>query len=190
MPGEFTLILGPMASGKSRTLITEIEKYDIANKNVVAVHPVKNVRDTHVESRNGQRWEAIKLGKLTELSNQSIYDKIDVIGVDEAFMFDAEDVRQAFGTWLKDGKIIVASSLDMAGNGTMPEPVIRMLEFAPNVKYERAVCTTCDDIDARYTLIFNTTTNEPLKNLPDVVPDDGTYGYRPVCRNCYFGWAN
>lgn len=190
MPGEFTLILGPMASGKSSTLITEIEKYEIANKRVVAVHPDKNVRDTHLESRNGLKRKAIKLAQLSDLTDKLNISEIDVIGVDEAFMFDAMDTHHTIKSWLAEGKIVVASSLDMAGNGTMPETVVRMLELAPNVKYERAVCTTCDDLDARYTLIFNSKTKAPLKNLPDVVPDDGTYGYRPVCRSCYFGWAN
>lgn len=74
------------------------------------------------------------------------------------------------------------------GNGRVPDSVIAMKELAPDISYETAVCTTCDGMDARMTYIFDIATGSQITELPDVVPDDGTVGYRPVCRDCYFGW--
>ena len=187
---EFTLILGPMASGKSRTLITELERYEIANKKVVAIQPEVNVRDSGVASRNGLSREAVSLGKLSMYDEAFELDNVDVIGVDEAFMFsDVGDTRRTVAYWLSQKKIVVAAALDITAMGQMPETIVGLLELAPDVKYERAVCTTCDEMDARYTLIYETESGKPIRSgLPPVVVDDGTYGYRPVCRCCFFGW--
>ena len=188
MAGEFKLILGPMASGKSRTLITVLEKYKYANKKVVAVHPGINVRDQQIESRNGLKHEAVKVKQLAEFIRRINLDELDVLGIDEAFMFDAEDLRSSIVKLLKNGKTVVASSLNIMGNGNVPPAVVAMLALAPDVSFEDAVCTTCDEMDGNMTLIFNKKTKKQITDLPDVVPDDGTLGYRPVCRSCYFGW--
>jgi thymidine kinase len=179
-----------MASGKSRTLITELERYEIANKNVIAIQPELNVRDTGVASRNGLSRSAISLGKLSMYSDVFNLQTVDVIGVDEAFMFsDVADTRDTVVHWLSQKKIVVAAALDITAMGNMPETIVGLLELAPDVKYERAVCTTCDEMDARYTLIYETESGNPIRTgLPAVVPDDGTYEYRPVCRCCFFGW--
>lgn len=189
MQGEFKLILGPMASGKSRTLITELEKFEYANKNVITIQPDKNVRDTHIESRNGLKRDAIKLKQLGDLAISVSLEEVDVVGIDEAFMFEAEDVKASITQLLSMGKIVIASSLDIMANGRMPDTVVSMLELAPEVSYEQAVCTGCDEMDARMTAIFDKETGNQITDLPDVVPDDGTYDYRPVCRTCYFDWS-
>lgn len=93
MQSEFKLILGPMASGKSRTLITELEKFEYAKKRVVTIQPEKNVRDTQIESRNGLKRDAIKLARLGDFTLQCSLDDVDVIGIDEAFMFEAKDIN-------------------------------------------------------------------------------------------------
>lgn len=187
MEGEFKLILGPMASGKSRTLITELEKYGYAKRRIVTIQPDINVRDEKIESRNGLSRDAIKLKTLGDLEEVMPLDEVDVVGIDEAFMFEAKDTKETIGRLLKLGKTVVAASLDVMANGRMSETVVGMLELVPEVSYERAVCTSCDKMDARMTLIFDIETGQQLVDLPDVVPDDGTYGYRPVCRSCWSG---
>lgn len=181
-----------MASGKSRTLITELEKYEYAGRRVETIQPDRNVRDKQIESRNGLKRDAIKLVRLGDLAMTHNMDELDVVGIDEAFMFEAKDAKTSIANMLQMGKIVVAASLDVMANGSMPDTVISMLELAPDVSYEQAVCTSkgCGDMSARMTLIYDLETGEQIINLPDVVPDDGQYGYRPVCRGHYFGWVD
>ena len=187
MRGEFTLILGPMASGKSIALIAELDRYEHAHKKVLTVHSKSNVREDDVASRIGLSRKAVKVEKLSDLSNQLDMSEIDVIGIDEMLMFDPEDSFQTIKDWLLSGKMVVASSLDMLGNGSMSKTVKRLLELVPDVRYEKAVCEECDVIDARFTKILqNNGEMIDRKTLPDVVPQDGTYIYRPVCRECFY----
>lgn len=190
MHGEFTLILGPMASGKSGTLITQLKKYEIANKKVVAIQPEANVRDEEgLASRVGLNHEALRLQSLRELAGRISVDAVDVIGVDEIFMFEEKDAKESVSEWLSCGKVVVAAALDISAMGRMPDTVKGLLELAPDVVFEKAVCKGCDEMDARFTQIIDLASGEPIREgLPDVVPDDGTYGYRPVCRSCFKGW--
>ncbi len=187
MKGEFTLILGPMASGKSIALIAELDRYEHAHKNVLTVHSIANVREDDVESRIGLSRKALKIEKLSDLANQVDMSAIDVVGIDEMLMFDPEDSFNTIKDWLLSGKAVIASSVDILGNGSMSKTVKRLLELAPDVRYEKAVCEECDVIDARFTKVSKNN-GEPIEKstLPDVIPQDGTYEYKPVCRECFY----
>lgn len=187
MKGKFVLILGPMASGKSIALIAELDRYEHANKKVITVHSIKNVREEDVESRIGLSRKALKLEKLSDLPKEKDMNEVDVIGIDETLMFDPEDSFETIKGWLEEGKVIIASSVDMLGNGSMAKTVKRLLELVPDVVYVKAVCEECDEIDARLTKVSkNDGTPIARKDLPDIIPEDGTYEYKPVCRSCFY----
>lgn len=187
MKGKFILILGPMASGKSIALIAALDRYTHAHKEVVTVHSASNVRDEDVESRIGLSRKALKLEKLSDLEKQMDMDKVDVVGIDELLMFDPEDSYETIKEWILSGKVVVASSVDILGNGKLSRTVQKLMELVPDITYERAVCEECDEIDARYTKV-----SKPggevvdRKTLPDIIPEDGTYEYKPVCRECFY----
>ena len=187
MRGDFTLILGPMASGKSIALIAELDRYEHAHKRVLTVHSAANVREEDVESRIGLSRKALKVEKLSDLAGKVDMGEVDVVGVDEMLMFDPDDSFETIKDWLLSGKVVVASSVDMLGNGSLSKTVKRLLELVPDVFYERAVCEECDVIDARFTKVSRSD-GKPVdrKNLPDVIPQDGTYLYKPVCRACFY----
>ncbi|MDP3953621.1 MAG: hypothetical protein Q8P99_02275 [bacterium] len=187
MKGQFLLILGPMASGKSIALIAELDRYEHAHKKVLTVHSIANVREEDVESRIGLSRKAVKVERLSDLNGQVDIENVDVIGIDELLMFDPEDSFETIKRWLASGKAVIASSVDMLGNGSLSKTVKRLLELVPDVKYERAVCEECDVIDARFTKVSKS--NGELvdrKSLPDIIPEDGTYAYKPVCRDCFY----
>ena len=187
MKGKFVLILGPMASGKSIALIAELDRYEHAHKKVFTVHSVTNVREEDVESRIGLSRKALKVEKLSDLVKEDGFDEVDVIGIDELLMFDPEDSFNTIKSWLGEGKVVIASSVDMLGNGSMSKTVKRLLELVPDVIYERAVCEECDEIDARFTKVSKSDGEVINKeDLPDIIPEDGTYVYKPVCRDCFY----
>lgn len=179
---DFTLVLGPMKSGKSFDLISFFMPLQYSDIWFVLYQPDKNVRDNGIRSRNGPELKAHKIKDFSEL----LVLKHDIIGLDEIHMFEPNNVS-VIGDLLKRGVSIFACGLDMDYRGKM-FPVIKcLLELGPTkVVYKRAVCEGCGAYSAVYTQVYEN--NKPvLESLPSVLPEDGTYEYKPLCRLCFVG---
>src|SRR5690606_37138973 len=137
------------------------------------------VRDEGIVSRSGLKVKSIKIQSLQELKNS-----VDVIGIDEAFMFKPDDI-DCVEKWLAAGNVVLISSLDLDYRGRMPEMVQKLLELKPDqLIYKKAVCDACKSYDAVYTQIVHE--GKPVTGgLPTVVPEDGTYLYEARCRTCF-----
>ena len=175
----FTLILGPMKSGKSQELVASVKPYEYADQQVMYVQPEANVRDQEIRSRLGVAATALSIQSL-----RNIEQSFDVIGIDEVHMFRKSD-SSVIEQWLLDGKKVVASGLDLDYRGKLIPIVKRLIELKPdNLVNKVSVCESCKAYEARFTQILNG--NEPiLGGLPPVVPEDGTYSYQPRCRSCF-----
>lgn len=178
---NLTLILGPMKSGKSFELISRFAHLTYAQIPFALFNSSRNVRDKNVFSRNGGlELEAKKVDSLSEIKA----DGLTIIGIDEVHMFNEQDAA-VVERFLKQGIEVVVSGLDNDYRGRMFGIVHRLLELGPReVKYKRAVCESCKIPEAVYTQIIKD--DKPLLDgLEAVVPEDGNYIYRPVCRNCF-----
>lgn len=91
---SFTLILGPMKSGKSLELIARVAPYEFAGQEVLYIQPRVNVRDSGVHSRLGVNTNAMSVTSLGEVTRA-----FDVVGIDESHMFDLDDVA-VLRNWL------------------------------------------------------------------------------------------
>lgn len=177
---SLVLIVGPMKSGKSMELIGRMSVYAHSNLKALLIQPSLNVRDDNIKSRLGVEIDAEKVDSLKYVSAEGF----DVIGVDEFFMFPSSDVS-VIKKWLKHGKHVIVSSLDLSAMGRTPEAVQELYRLGPDEVIRRvAVCENCRNLGAQFTQILEL--GKPAKDLPDVVPEDGTYEYRPVCRACFF----
>lgn len=175
----FTLIIGPMKSGKSLELIARVAPYKFAHKKVLFLQPIINVRDTEIHSRNGVEEKGFKFKSLKDVK----YD-FDVIGIDEAHMFKEPDYK-VVDDWLKAGKEVFVSGLDLDYRGNLIPIIKRFLELKPETVINKAaVCEVCKSYSAYYTQIMDK--GKPIiEGLPLIVIDDGTYAYQPRCRNCF-----
>jgi len=175
------LIVGPMKSGKSLELIAQMSIFKHSKLRPIIVQSKLNVREENIRSRTGAKMGAIKVGSLSEIDG----DKFDVIGIDEAFMFPKSDVK-VVKRWLLDGKRVIVSTLDMSAMGRYLEFVRELYRLKPDeIILKTAVCESCQSLGAQFTQIQKD--GKPVKRgLPDVVPEDGTYEYRPVCRECFY----
>ena len=174
-----TLITGPMKSGKSLELIARVAPYEFAKKRVIYIHPERDVRDEGITSRLGLNTKARRVASLSEVK-----DGADVIGIDEVHMFDADDAA-VVERWLKDGKEVLASGLDLDYRAHMTPLVKQLLELRPELIISKsAVCEVCLQYTAGFTQILNDG-KEVLDGLPAIVPEDGTYAYQARCRNCF-----
>lgn len=178
---NLTLILGPMKSGKSFDLISRFAHLKYAKIPFGLFNSAKNVRDKQIFSRNGGlELEAKKVGSLSEIDA----GKLKIIGIDEVHMFDERD-SLAIERFLRQGVDVVASGLDLDYQGRLFGIIERLLELGPKeVKYRQAVCENCQSTEAVYTQIFKDG-QAILGGLPPVVPEDGNYEYKPLCRRCF-----
>jgi len=177
---DFTLILGPMKSGKTLDLISRVSPLKYTPIKFELIQPKRNVRDEEIKSRAGAVLSGRKVASLAELLN----DDIEIICIDELHMFQASDAA-VLNNLLKRGVKIIASGLDMDYKGKLFEIIARVLELGPQeIIYKRAVCENCFNFNAIFTQICRG--DKPVVDgLPPVVPDDGTYTYKAVCRSCF-----
>ncbi|HOF50117.1 MAG TPA: thymidine kinase [Candidatus Colwellbacteria bacterium] len=174
------MILGPMKSGKSFEMISRFIHLKYTALPYGLFQSSRNVRNENVWSRNGLSLEAIKVDNL----DASLRRNYRIVGVDEIHMFAEEEVKTV-EELLNRGTDVIVSGLDSDYRGRM-FPIIRgLLELGPTeVHYKKAVCEICKSPDAIYTQIFSG--EQPVvEGLPPVVPDDGGYVYKSVCRKCF-----
>lgn len=174
-----TLIVGPMKSGKSLELIARVAPYEHAKQKVLYVKPSKDVRDKTLHSRIGLNTRAYSVKSLKEITNG-----FDVIGIDEVHMFPESDIN-LIRQWLKAGKEVFVSGLDLDYSATMQPMIKKILELKPDKIISKvAVCEACHQLTAQFTQILKDG-KAVLGGLPPIVPEDGTYIYEPRCRDCH-----
>jgi len=174
-----------MKSGKSFDLISHFAPLKYTDIPFVLYQSARNVRDQHISSRNGVVIEAEKVSTLAD----ALQKDFAVVGIDEIHMFDPADVA-VVSQLLNKGVKVVAAGLDIDYQGKMFDIVKALLELGPReVKYKKAVCEICRQPNAVYSQVFNK--GVPLTGgMPPVIPDDGTFTYQPVCRNCFVRIGN
>lgn len=175
---SLTLIVGPMKSGKSLELIARAEPYTFANKKVVYVKPLRDVRGEDIASRIGIRTAAVEVESLLELD-----ESFDVLAVDEAHMLPQKDVLAVL-KWLRQGKEIIISGLNTDHAGRLMPTIARLLELSPEVLINKqAVCELCQAPATHTQVLDGEDVIDPA--TPPEVPDDGNYTYLAVCRSCF-----
>lgn len=169
-----------MKSGKSFDLISHFSPLSYTTTRHALFQPQKNVRDEGIASRSGLFLAAQKIHSLKDIN----LDAYDVIGLDEVHMFNPHEVRYLRSLLTRDTDII-ACGLDTDYKGEMFEIIKKLLELGPsNVTYKRAVCAGCKAFTATHTQVYRE--GKPLTGgMPSVIPEDGTFEYEPVCRNCF-----
>ena len=175
----FTLILGPMKSGKSLELISHVSPHEFSDKKVLYVQPEANVREQGIQSRAGISAATMRVHSLAKVPKD-----FDIIGIDEVHMFPVKDATH-IDNWLRSGKSVIVSGLDLDYRAKMPGIIKYIHQLKPDrIVIKTATCDVCKKYDARFTQILRN--KKPITSgLPSVVPEDGTYDYQARCRECF-----
>ena len=181
-PVSFTLVLGPMKSGKSLELISLLSPLAHTNVRHAVYQSSRHERDASVVSRVGGVLATAKVRHLAA----ALDEPVDVVGIDEVHMFGPADV-DVVATLLERGTDVVAAGLDLDHRGRLFAPVRGLLELAPDrVVHRRAVCDLCREFSATHTQVLHH--GEPyLADVVGALPDDGTFSYEARCRRCFAG---
>ncbi|XP_066387631.1 thymidine kinase-like [Miscanthus floridulus] len=178
--GEIHVIVGPMFAGKTTALLRRVQA-EAGNGRSVAL--IKSDKDNRygldsVVTHDGTKMACWALSELSSFHDKlgiEAYNKVDVIGIDEAQFFDdlydfcckAAD---------RDGKIVVVAGLDGDYKRKKFGSVLDIVPLADSVTKLTARCELCGR-RAFFTLRKTQETKTELIGGADV--------YMPVCRQHY-----
>ncbi|KAL6893956.1 hypothetical protein ACP4OV_008054 [Aristida adscensionis] len=178
--GEIHVIVGPMFAGKTTALLRRVQAESGNGRDVVLIKSDKDNRYglDSVVTHDGTKmacWALSELSSFREKLGIEAYDKVDVIGIDEAQFFDdlydfcckAAD---------RDGKIVVVAGLDGDYKRKKFGSVLDIVPLADSVTKLTARCELCGR-RAFFTLRKTQETKTELIGGADV--------YMPVCRQHY-----
>ncbi|RCV44168.1 hypothetical protein SETIT_9G352500v2 [Setaria italica] len=178
--GEIHVIVGPMFAGKTTALLRRVQAEAGSGRTVVLIKSDKDNRYglDSVVTHDGTKmacWALSELSSFHDKLGMEAYDKVDVIGIDEAQFFDdlydfcckAAD---------RDGKIVVVAGLDGDYKRKKFGSVLDVVPLADSVTKLTARCELCGR-RAFFTLRKTQETKTELIGGADV--------YMPVCRHHY-----
>ncbi|CAL9129501.1 unnamed protein product [Musa acuminata var. zebrina] len=179
MSGEIHVILGPMFAGKTTALLRRIQ---IEMNNGRSVAMIKSDKDHRygldsVVTHDGVKMPCFAVSELLSFRDKlgaEAYNKLDVIGIDEAQFF--EDLYDFCNAADCDGKTVVVAGLDGDYLRKRFGSVLDVVPLADSVMKLTARCEICGR-RASFTLRKTNETQTELIGGADV--------YMPVCRQHY-----
>uniref|UniRef100_A0A0D9VNK5 Thymidine kinase n=1 Tax=Leersia perrieri TaxID=77586 RepID=A0A0D9VNK5_9ORYZ len=178
--GEIHVIVGPMFAGKTTALLRRVQLEAGTGRNVALIKSDKDNRYglDSVVTHDGTKmpcWALPELSSFQDKLGTEAYDKVDVIGIDEAQFFD--DLHDfCCNAADRDGKIVVVAGLDGDYKRNKFGSVLDIIPLADSVTKLTARCELCGR-RAFFTLRKTRETKTELIGGADV--------YMPVCRQHY-----
>lgn len=189
------LIIGPMFSSKSSTLINHINRYSYITNNIIVVSSILD-KERHldmkinkdgigfIKTHDSKTFPAIMLTNLNELNTNELYNKkyleSSIILIDEAqFYTDLYSFMKNELNKPGNKKFIIAG-LSSDSNQEPIGEVIRLIPLADDVKKLSAFCIYCKDgTSANFTKNISSSDKKQIKIGADEI-------YAPVCRKHFF----
>ncbi|CAN6809736.1 unnamed protein product, partial [Brassica oleracea] len=178
--GAIHVITGPMFSGKSTSLLRRIKSEISLGRSVAMVKSSKDTRyaKDSVVTHDGigfPCWAIPDLMSFHDMFGRDAYDKLDVIGIDEAQFF--EDLYEfCCKAADDDGKTVIVAGLDGDYLRRRFGALLDIVPIADSVTKLTARCEVCGQ-KAFFTLRKTCDTKTELIGGADV--------YMPVCRKHY-----
>lgn len=177
MSAGLEVITGPMFSGKTEELIRRLKRWQYARVPTVVLKPwVDRRTDDEVKSRAGTSLKAVEVP--TESPIDAIMrhaEGVGVVGFDEVQFFEP-GIGVALRLLLGQGKLVIASGLDLDFRGLPFPATAEFLSHATKVNKQFAVCTQCHDRAYRSQRI--------VASVQTVLVGDGE-SYEPRCIKCF-----
>ncbi|WOL11671.1 hypothetical protein Cni_G20435 [Canna indica] len=178
--GEIHVITGPMFAGKTTALIRRVQAEQSNGRNVAMIKSDKDTRYglDAIVTHDGTKMPCMALPELSlfrERLGVESYNKLDVIGIDEAQFF--EDLYDfCCNAADRDRKTVIVAGLDGDFLRRRFGTVLDIIPLADTVTKLTATCEFCGQ-HAFFTLRKTKETQTELIGGADV--------YMPVCRQHY-----
>lgn len=170
---SLTIITGPMSSGKTSYLLSEVDKARIASQTAQIYKPLIDKRSSGVSTHSGMTAEAIV---LPDTPIYNIFSGIDVIAIEEA-QFLSEEWAKVINELSFDVEVICSClNLDRFGKpfGITPQ----LLSLADEIISLKAVCIKCKEKDSA-TRTFGITQSDGQ------IVVGGLDKYQALCKSCW-----
>jgi thymidine kinase len=187
---KLVLIMGPMFSGKTSTLISELTRYVDVDIPVVYINSSEDTRGEFISTHNSSfstissKIKTIKSQRLDQIS-ESVLNEHGVIAVDEAQFFS--DLVPFVIHWMEKEKMIYIAGLDGDMNQKIFGDIVHLIPYASEVRKLNAVCESCRTngkiVSAPFTIRHQI-------DLTDKKLIGGKDLYHPVCSDCMFSFKN
>lgn len=177
------LIVGPMKSRKSQGLADIFAPLSYSNVPFKLYQHCRHTRDAGIKPRDGKALEATPVRSFSDIP-KSLVNTVSIIGIDEIHMFDPRGVK-SLNYFLRNGIAIIGAGLNMDYRGKYFTTIIKLQELGMrSCEVRIASCEICHRFNATHTRVYR---NKEVvtKGLPAVLPEDGTYVYKPVCYDCF-----
>jgi thymidine kinase len=153
LPGQLTLIIGPMLSAKTTLLLHYYKRHVIKKKKILSISHCADNRyeENSICSHDGQKVECDKRDTLC--TDLSYYLSSDVICLDELQLFpytDFDKFYEVIKQLLLLGKEIYVVSLLSGVSGTTFPHVSHLLPLATHIVRTTSCCSICNDDHALF----------------------------------------
>lgn len=142
--GKITLLLGPMFSGKSSFLLSEIDKATIAKIPCCIVRPKIDTRDFFTHSKREFRiYDNYCVNDIKEVP----IDRYEVICIDEGHFF-----KSLFHSleWVNQGKRVFIAALNGDRHQKEWQVTRELVPLVDEIIFFKAVCSRCGSYEASF----------------------------------------
>jgi len=154
--GKVTLLLGPMFSGKSSILLSEIDKATIAKIPCCIVRPNTDTREFFTHSkRESHICDNFSVEDLKDVP----IEKYEVICIDEGQFFKSLVYSLE---WAKMGKRVFISALNGDRHQKEWKATQEMIPLADEIVFLKAVCSRCGSYEASFSFKLNDTSTDQV----------------------------
>jgi thymidine kinase len=173
--GSIEIICGSMFSGKTEELIRRMKRSQYAKQKVEIFKPNIDIR-YHQEQVVSHDSNTIHSTPVPSASQILLYaNDVDVVGIDEAQLFDTEIVNVC-QTLAGNGIRVIIAGLDQDYLGNPFGPMPALMAIAEYVTKVHAICMHCGALANHSHRI---TTQNTLVLLGE------KEAYEPLCRDCF-----
>ena len=190
--GSIELIVGPVASEKTTTMLARLRRRRFAMEPVLLVKSVLDTRygsgdvvSTHGDSTGPtirqesvagtSQCAAIRVVQAGRLSEVAPAPEEMTIGVDEGQFYS--DLPEMCERWANEGRRVVIAALDGDFKRRLFGRVNELLPLCEEITKLRGVCGVCHQTSSFSQRLVPSTTQVVI---------GGSESYRSVCRSCYF----
>ena len=174
-PGRIEVVCGSMFSGKTEELIRRLRRAKFAKQRVEIFKPAIDVRYSEEDVVSHDQNHILSTPIESSASILLLSSDIDVIGIDEAQVFDA-GLPDVCNELANRGIRVIIAGLDMDYKGVPFGPMPALCAIADEVTKVHAICVRCGALAY--------VSHRKVDNDRRVLLGE-TQEYEPLCRECY-----
>jgi thymidine kinase len=177
--GELHLIMGPMFSSKTTTLISKLDRHTFGQR-VLAINHELDTRYSieGLRTHDGKSFPCLRLSQLALVFEHPLYKESQVIGIDESQFFP-DLVPQVKIMVEKDNKVVYVAGLSGSFRRELFGHMHELIPWADSLMLLNAVCRECRD--GKTPGLFSKLVSHKINGQCDVLIG-GSDQYQSVCR--------